>query len=85
MSYKISILETKVDVLISETTILMKQNLDRILKSGSIDIDDYDPESMVLPKIIVTALLEEMAEMYVVRGSQANIAKKEVKNIRLFL
>lgn len=61
------------------------KNIQKVLKSGAIDLESWDG-GMVLPKTIVTALLEEESTRWVGTGtSYAKQAKKDVKNIRMFL
>lgn len=64
------------------------RNIDKILNSGCIDIDGWDDKNapMVLPKTILTAILENEARQYTARGtSYEKQMKKETKNIRYFL
>ena len=61
------------------------KNIQKVLKSGAIDLESWDG-SMVLPKTIVTALLEEeSAQWDGASTSYAKKVKKDVKNIRMFL
>lgn len=63
-------------------------NIDKALNSGCIDIDNWDENinSMVLPKTILTAILEEEARQYSARGTSfEKQIKKEVNNIKYFL
>ena len=61
------------------------KNIQKVLKSGAIDLESWDG-SMVLPKTIVTALLEEESTQWVVTGtSYAKQVKRDVRNIRIFL
>lgn len=52
-----------------------------ILKSGAIDLEQYE-NNFRLPKIVMTAIMLEMAYQYEPLGKKDN---KEVKNIGLFL
>ena len=64
------------------------QNIDRVLNSGCVDIDGWDEKNapMVLPKTILTAILENESRQYTARGtSHEKQMKKEVKNIHYFL
>jgi len=64
------------------------QNIDKALNSGCIDIDGWDEKNMpmVLPKTILTAILEDQARQYTARGTRFERQfKKEVKNIKMFL
>ena len=66
----------------------MKKNIDKVLKSGSLDIDNWsmDNTPMVIPKCIVTAILQNEATQYEGKGTiHEQYVKKEVKNIRYFL
>lgn len=63
-------------------------NIDKALNSGCIDIDAWDENisPMVLPKTILTAILEVAAVQYTGRGtSHEKQVKKDVRNIRMFL
>ena len=66
----------------------MMGKIDKALNSGAIDSDSWDENinPMILPKCIVTALLEQESTQYGGSGTsfQKEI-KKEVKNIRYFL
>lgn len=66
----------------------MTKQIDKALNSGAIDIDSWDENDkpMILPKCIVTAILENESTQYAGSGTsfQKQI-KKEVKNIRYFL
>lgn len=66
----------------------MVKKLDRVLDYGCIDIHEWseDDAPMILPKCIVTALLESESMQYSASGtSYARRVKKEVKNIRMFV
>ena len=64
------------------------KNIDKALNSKCVDIDGWDEENapMILPKCILTAILEDEARQYTARGTKyEKQMKKEVKNIRYFL
>ena len=65
----------------------MTLNIDKVLNSGAIDIDDYNEGfQMAIPKAIVIALLLDMAGQYEPPFvSMRKIVIKEVKNILHFL
>lgn len=66
----------------------MIKNIDKALNSGAIDIDSWqeDDRPMLLPKTIVTAILEDESTQYNGIGtSYEKSIKKEVKNIRYYL
>lgn len=63
-------------------------NIDKALNAGCIDIDGWDSDNapMVLPKTILTAILEEEARQYTARNTRyERKVKKEVENIKMFL
>jgi chromosome condensin MukBEF complex kleisin-like MukF subunit len=66
----------------------MIKKIDRVIDSGAIDIDAWDryDKPMIIPKCIVTAILQNESEQYAGKGTsfQKQI-KKEVRNIRYFL
>ena len=56
------------------------QNIDRVLDS------DYKNKPMILPKCILTAILENEARQHTARGTSfEKQMKKEVRNISYFL
>jgi hypothetical protein len=66
----------------------MLEKIDKAINSGAIDIDSWEEDNkpMVLPKTIVTALLESESTQY--RGigtSHEKRIKKDVKNLRYFI
>ena len=64
------------------------KNIDKVLNSGCIDIEDWDEKKapMVLPKAILTAILQYEANQYTAIGTSfERKMKKEVSNIRYFL
>jgi hypothetical protein len=66
----------------------MIRNIDKALNSGAIDIDAWDESKnpMILPKCIVTALLEQESTQYDGTGTSfEKQIRKEVKNIRYFI
>jgi hypothetical protein len=66
----------------------MIEKIDKILISGCIDIDkwEHDITPMILPKCIVTAILQSESCQYEGKGTSfQNQIKKEVSNIRCFV
>lgn len=64
------------------------QKIDKAIRSGALNIEDWTPDNapMVLPKIILTAILEDEARQYTGRGTcYEKKVKKEVRNLRYFL
>lgn len=85
---KKTIIKKHIKDMLKDSHKAMLKNLDRILQSGCIDVDSWDPHNapMILPKTIVTALLEEESTQYTGRGTSfEKQIKKEVKNIRHFI
>ncbi len=79
--------ELVTDMLIQSHQEALK-NVDRALNSSAIDIDSWDNEQapMILPKCIVTAILQKESEQYSAAGtSYQRKVKKEVRNIRYFI
>lgn len=83
MCYKKAIIEVHVEDLIEQSVQAMKRNLQKVFRSGCIDIEGYDEKAnpMILPKAIITALLLEESTQYTAPPSQEKAFKKEVKNI----
>jgi hypothetical protein len=64
------------------------ESIDKALDSGCVDIDGWDEETspMILPKCIVTAILQNESTQYDAKGTSfEKQIKKEVRNIRYFL
>lgn len=85
---KRQIIKSHVIDMLNDSREAMLKNLDRVLDSGAVDIDAYDPKvnGMIIPKCIVTALLEKESTQY--NGSGTSFekkVKKEVRNIRYFV
>jgi hypothetical protein len=63
----------------------MLKNLETIINSDSIDLDNWDEKytPMLLPKMIVTALLENDAKQYSLPKNYPNARqlKQQIKNI----
>ncbi len=77
-----------VSEMLKESHEAMVKQIDKALNSGAIDIDSWDENSspMVLPKTIVTAILQRESVQYEGRGtSHEKKIKKEVRNILYFI
>jgi hypothetical protein len=64
------------------------KNVDKILDSDCVDIDNWDEGNvpMVLPKTILTAILEYESRQYTARGTRyEKQIKKDVDYIKMFL
>lgn len=88
MSYKKAFIETHVLSMIDEVNSHMKDNLKKLFESGAIDIESYDTENnpMILPKCIVSALLESEIQQYNGRGTSFEKKnKQEIRNLRYFI
>lgn len=87
MSYKKAYIESQVELLMEQSKKAMRENLTKALNSGAIDIDNYDPEhnSMVLPKTIWVAILEEEATQFTCPLDHIKQFRKDIKNLKMFL
>lgn len=77
-----------VGLMLNESNAAMFKALDKVLNSGAVDVDGWDGDNnpMLLPKAIVTALLEDEATQRTAKGTRFEKAmRKEVKNIRCFI
>lgn len=66
----------------------MVNKIDNVLISGAIDIENWDEKNnpMILPKCIVTALLQNESNQYECKGTSfEKQIKKEVNNIKYFI
>jgi hypothetical protein len=66
----------------------MIKKIDKALDSGAIDVDGWDEHKspMILPKCIVTAILQSESTQYEGKGTSfERQVKKEVRNIRCFI
>gem|GEM_PF-4230790 len=64
------------------------KNVGRVLDSGCIDIDGWDEKDkpMIIPKCILTAILENESRQYTARGTAyERQVQKEVRNIHFYL
>lgn len=74
--------------MLNESHESMLKKIDKALNSGAIDFDSWDENKnpMILPKCIVTAILQSESAQYDAKGTSfEKQIKKEVKNIRCFL
>ncbi len=74
--------------MLNESHESMLKKIDKVLNSGAIDFESWDENKkpMILPKCIVTAILQNESTQYEGKGtSYEKQVKKEVKNIRYFL
>ena len=66
----------------------MIKKVEKALNSGAIDIDSWDENNnpMILPRCIITAILQDESTQYEGKGTSfEKQVKKEVKNIRYYL
>lgn len=66
----------------------MLKKIDKVLNSGCVDVESWskDNSPMILPKCIVTAILQDESTQYEGKGTSfEKQVKKEVKNIRYLL
>ena len=81
-------LKSLVEYMLNESHDNMLSQINKVLNSGAIDIENWDGinNPMILPKCIVTALLQKESHQYEAKGTSfERQVKKEVKNIRYFL
>lgn len=74
--------------MLTESHEMMLGKVDRVMKSGCIDIEGWDCSvgKMILPKCIVAAIIEdETTQYYGKNTSYAKSVKKEIANIRNFI
>ena len=62
-------------------TFTLEKSINKILNSGSIDLESYE-DNYLLPKAFITAYFEEQAHQYRPYNKEA---RNEVDNIKLFL
>ena len=74
--------------MIKNTQKSLEALVEKALNSGALDVDEWDENSnsMLLPKCIVIAALEEEADQYKAKGTSfEKEMKKEVKNLKMCL
>lgn len=74
--------------MLNESHEAMIKKIDKALDSGAIDVDGWNESHnpMILPKCIVTAILQNESTQYEGKGTAfEKEVKKEVRNIRYFL
>jgi hypothetical protein len=80
--------KTLAEDMLTESFELMIKKVEKVLTSGAIDIESWDEKNspMILPKCIVTAILQNESTQYEGKGTTfEKQIKGEVKNIRYFL
>lgn len=80
------LLDSYVQQMLGRAVSAMVTNIKKAINSGALDIEDWDVNSTILPKVVTIALLEDEAEQYKCRGTsfEKKVAK-EVKNLKCFL
>ena len=74
--------------MLNDSYLAMLKKVDKALNSGAIAIDDWDEKDspMILPKCIVTAILQNESTQYEGKGTSfEKRIKREVKNIRYYI
>ena len=74
--------------MLNESHEAMIKKIDKVLNSGCVDVENWSKDNapMILPKCIVTAILQNESTQYEGKGTSfEKQVKKEVKNIRYFL
>lgn len=87
MCYKKAYIEVQVELLMEHSKNAMRKNITKLLNSGTIDFESYDTEhnSMVLPKAIWVAILEDEATQFTPPTNDTRSFKKNVKNFKNLL
>ena len=81
-------IKSLVSDMLKESYEAMVKKIDKALNSGAVDIDGWNEKDspMILPKCIVTAILQNESTQYEAKGTSfEKRIKKEVNNIRYFL
>jgi hypothetical protein len=71
--------------MLNESHEAMIKKIDKVLNSGCVDVENWskDHSPMILPKCIVTAILQNESTQYECKGTSfEKQIQKEVKNIR---
>jgi len=66
----------------------MIKDIDRAINSGALDIDNWNESDkpMIIPKIIVTTILQKESKQYEAKGTSFDkLIKKVVNNLHYFL
>ena len=74
--------------MLNDSYLEMLKKIDKALNCGAVDIDNWDEKDspMILPKCIVTAILQNESTQYEGKGTSfEKRVKKEVRNIRYFI
>ena len=74
--------------MLKESFASMIKKVEKALNSGAIDVDSWDENNnpMILPRCIITAILQDESTQYEGKGTSfEKQVKKEVKNIRYYL
>lgn len=81
-------IKSLVQSMITESTLSMNKKIDKVLNSGAIDIETWNENnnSMIVPKAILIALLQNEAGQYSAKGTSfEKVINKEVKNLSHFI
>lgn len=74
--------------MLTESHEAMLKKIDKVLNSGCVDTEGWSKDNapMILPKCIVTAILQNESKQYEAKGTSfEKQMKKEVRNISYFL
>lgn len=81
-------IKSLVKEMLKESHKAMIGKIDRVLNSGAVDIDAWSESyaPMILPKCIITAILQDESHQYEGKGTSfEKRVKREVKNITYYL
>jgi len=74
--------------MLEESYKVMIRKVDKALNSSAVDIEGWDEKNgpMILPKCIVTAILQDESTQYEGKGTSfEKMIRIEVRNIKLFI
>ena len=74
--------------MLNQSNKAMRKNIRKVLNSGAVDVDNWDESisPMILPKCIITAILQHESTQYDGTGTSfEKRIKKDVNNIRYFI
>jgi len=74
--------------MLNESHEAMSKKVDKLLNSGAVDVDSWDEQnnSMILPKCIITAILQNESTQFEAKGTSfERQVKREVKNMLYYI
>jgi hypothetical protein len=74
--------------MLKESYQIMLKKVDKVLDTNAVDIEGWSENTnpMILPKIIVTAILQDESRQYEGKGTSFHKqVKKDVENLKMYL